>query len=266
MHNVSCVAALAAESCCAFRHCAAACRLRSWRSGGRRAPCAQYYELTRAQGSRGTEDQLLELQEKAEATPHHDRRAHVAGALHRQMEPLVQAMRAALEGLGDARAAERQAEAYYLEASGMTQAAKDRVAEGARLAKARAKVPGEGAARVPGAPGPGSVSPGSPEHRAGMGTWAEALFGALRSGPVVRPSTIQDEEAHNGLFWRGETAVPGQIVAFYPGVVYRPKWHSFIPGYPLISHGNPYLILRPDHSIVDGKVWGFGEGRPIPYR
>jgi len=230
----------------------------------------RYFERTRELGARAGLEELEAIQALAEATPHPERRLEVARALHAQVTPLLEDLRGSLAELGDPRDAERRAEEYYFEASGGARRAEERAGEVSAAAARRDKRPGDRAPRVPGAPGAGdragaaaAAPAGSPPVSAEA--WAAALRARRGGGPCVRPSGIEHEEARNGLFWGGEPAVPGQVVAFYPGVVYRPRWHRMMPGYPLISQGNPYLILRPDHSIVDGKVWGFGDGREIPY-
>jgi hypothetical protein len=61
----------------------------------------------------------------------------------------------------------------------------------------------------------------------------------------------------DGLFVRGEVN-PGEIVAFYPGLVYDLENVRHIPGYPKVSDGNEYLIARYDGSVVDANPWGSG--------
>ncbi|CAM6115205.1 unnamed protein product [Calypogeia fissa] len=72
-----------------------------------------------------------------------------------------------------------------------------------------------------------------------------------------KPSRIQHEEAGEGLFLRGR-AEPGAVISMYPGVIYTPSQYRFMPGYPRVDRGNPYLISRYDGLIVDAKPWGKG--------
>ena len=53
---------------------------------------------------------------------------------------------------------------------------------------------------------------------------------------------------------------PGEIVAWYPGLVYDLELVRHIPGYPKVSERNPYLVARYDGSVVDAKPWGAGGG------
>lgn len=99
-------------------------------------------------------------------------------------------------------------------------------------------------------------------------SWGQTFLARVGAAAIVSPSSIPHAEARNGLFWSPHghrPCVPGELITFYPGAVYRPATHRYLPGYPLVSHGNPYLILRSDHCLVDGRVWGFGEGRALPY-
>ncbi|KAL3698291.1 hypothetical protein R1sor_012367 [Riccia sorocarpa] len=73
----------------------------------------------------------------------------------------------------------------------------------------------------------------------------------------TRKSEINHVEAGEGLFLRGK-AEPGTVVSFYPGVIYTPSQYRYMPGYPRVDRGNPYLISRYDGLILDGKSWGRG--------
>jgi len=59
-----------------------------------------------------------------------------------------------------------------------------------------------------------------------------------------------------GLFLHGR-ALPGAVVAMYPGVVYPKTDHRYIPGYPNLG-GNEYLMARFDGCVLDAKPWGGG--------
>ncbi|KAL2645335.1 hypothetical protein R1flu_012922 [Riccia fluitans] len=74
---------------------------------------------------------------------------------------------------------------------------------------------------------------------------------------LTKRSDINHVEAGEGLFLRGR-AEPGVVVAFYPGVIYAPSQYRYLPGYPRVDRGNPYLISRFDGLILDGKSWGRG--------
>lgn len=73
----------------------------------------------------------------------------------------------------------------------------------------------------------------------------------------IRPSEIPHEEAGQGLFLDGE-ADAGSIIGFYPGLIYSPAYHRFIPGYPTADASNAYLITRYDRIMIDGQTWGRG--------
>ncbi|KAE8022991.1 hypothetical protein FH972_008748 [Carpinus fangiana] len=73
----------------------------------------------------------------------------------------------------------------------------------------------------------------------------------------IKPSQIQHQEAGQGLFLDGEADV-GEVVAFYPGVIYSPAYYRYIPGYPRVDAQNPYLITRYDGSVINAQTWGFG--------
>ena len=79
----------------------------------------------------------------------------------------------------------------------------------------------------------------------------------IRSAPRVAPSGAGS--SGDGLFVRGAVN-PGEIVAWYPGLVYDLELVRHIPGYPKVSERNPYLVARYDGSVVDAKPWGAGGG------
>jgi hypothetical protein len=74
----------------------------------------------------------------------------------------------------------------------------------------------------------------------------------------VAPSGV-GPSAGDGLFVRGEVN-PGEIVAWYPGLVYALENVRHIPGFPKVAKSNSYLIARYDGSVVDAKPWGVGGG------
>lgn len=74
--------------------------------------------------------------------------------------------------------------------------------------------------------------------------------------PRVAPSGAGPNSG-DGLFVRGEVN-PGEIVAWYPGLVYDLENVRHIPGYPKVAERNPYLAARYDGSVVDAKPWGAG--------
>ena len=74
----------------------------------------------------------------------------------------------------------------------------------------------------------------------------------------VAPSTAGPTSG-DGLFVRGEVN-PGEIVAFYPGLVYDIENMRHIPGYPKVAEDNEYLIARYDGIVIDAKPWGTGGG------
>ncbi|XP_015952668.1 uncharacterized protein LOC107477200 isoform X1 [Arachis duranensis] len=71
----------------------------------------------------------------------------------------------------------------------------------------------------------------------------------------VKPSQISHKDAGQGLFLDGAVDV-GAVVAFYPGVVYSPAYHQYIPGY--LDEQNPYLVTRHDGNVIDAQPWGSG--------
>lgn len=73
----------------------------------------------------------------------------------------------------------------------------------------------------------------------------------------IKPSQIPHEEAGQGLFVDGEAGV-GSLIAIYPGVVYHPAYYRYIPGYPRVDAGNPYLITRYDGTVINAQPWGYG--------
>ncbi|XP_047313342.1 uncharacterized protein LOC124916641 [Impatiens glandulifera] len=69
---------------------------------------------------------------------------------------------------------------------------------------------------------------------------------------AIKPSGIPHKEAGLGLFLDGEAEV-GDVIAFYPGIVYSPVYYGYIP-----TANNSYLITRYDKSVINGQPWGFG--------
>jgi hypothetical protein len=85
---------------------------------------------------------------------------------------------------------------------------------------------------------------------------SEGVLRRLGFAPRVAPSGA-GPDAGDGLFVRGEVN-PGEIVAWYPGLVYDLENVRHIPGYPKVAERNPYLAARYDGSVVDAKPWGSG--------
>jgi hypothetical protein len=85
---------------------------------------------------------------------------------------------------------------------------------------------------------------------------SEGVLRRLGFAPRVAPSGA-GPDAGDGLFVRGEVN-PGEIVAWYPGLVYDLESVRHIPGYPKVAERNPYLAARYDGSVVDAKPWGSG--------
>ncbi|XP_004507402.1 uncharacterized protein [Cicer arietinum] len=71
----------------------------------------------------------------------------------------------------------------------------------------------------------------------------------------VKPSQISHKEAGQGLFLDGVVDV-GAVLALYPGVIYSPAYHHYIPGY--LDDQNPYLITRHDGTVIVAQPWGRG--------
>lgn len=74
----------------------------------------------------------------------------------------------------------------------------------------------------------------------------------------LRTSKIGHEEAGQGLHLSGKAGI-GDVVSFYPGVIYSPFNYCSIPGYPRVDAGNPYLISRYDGIVIDAQPWGTGD-------
>ena len=85
---------------------------------------------------------------------------------------------------------------------------------------------------------------------------SEGVLRRLGFAPRVAPSGAGPNSG-DGLFVRGEVN-PGEIVAWYPGLVYDLENVRHIPGYPKVAERNPYLAARYDGSVVDAKPWGAG--------
>ena len=87
---------------------------------------------------------------------------------------------------------------------------------------------------------------------------SDCVVDRLGFAPRVAPSGA-GASSGDGLFVRGAVN-PGEIVAWYPGLVYDLELVRHIPGYPKVSERNPYLVARYDGSVVDAKPWGAGGG------
>ena len=85
---------------------------------------------------------------------------------------------------------------------------------------------------------------------------SDCVLDRLGFAPRVAPSGAGGSSG-DGLFVRGAVN-PGEIVAWYPGVVYDLEHVRHIPGYPKVAERNPYLVARYDGSVVDAKPWGAG--------
>ncbi|KAH9323526.1 hypothetical protein KI387_018165, partial [Taxus chinensis] len=73
----------------------------------------------------------------------------------------------------------------------------------------------------------------------------------------LKPSQVCHEEGGQGLYLSGKARM-GAVVSFYPGVIYSPSTYRYIPGYPRVDAGNPYLISRYDGIVIDAQPWGCG--------
>lgn len=79
----------------------------------------------------------------------------------------------------------------------------------------------------------------------------------------IKPSLIPHKDAGQGCFIEGEADV-GVVLAFYPGVIYSPAFHRYIPGYPDVDAHNSYLITRYDGTVINAQPWGRGgESRQV---
>ncbi|XP_057838656.2 uncharacterized protein LOC131048634 isoform X1 [Cryptomeria japonica] len=73
----------------------------------------------------------------------------------------------------------------------------------------------------------------------------------------LKPSQVCHEKGGQGLYLSGKAGI-GAVVSFYPGVIYSPSNYRYIPGYPRVDAGNPYLISRYDGIVIDAQPWGTG--------
>ncbi|AED91276.1 putative SET domain-containing protein [Arabidopsis thaliana] len=73
----------------------------------------------------------------------------------------------------------------------------------------------------------------------------------------IKPSLIPHKDAGQGCFIEGEADV-GAVLAFYPGVIYSPAFHRYIPGYPNVDAQNSYLITGYDGTVINAQPWGRG--------
>lgn len=79
----------------------------------------------------------------------------------------------------------------------------------------------------------------------------------------IKPSLIPHKDAGQGCFIEGEADV-GAVLAFYPGVIYSPAFHRYIPGYPNVDAQSSYLITRYDGTVINAQPWGRGgESRDV---
>ncbi|KAF8115663.1 hypothetical protein N665_0025s0123 [Sinapis alba] len=79
----------------------------------------------------------------------------------------------------------------------------------------------------------------------------------------IKPSLIPHKDAGQGCFIEGEADV-GAVLAFYPGVIYSPAFHRYIPIYPDADAQNSYLITRYDGMVINAQPWGRGgESRQV---
>ena len=97
---------------------------------------------------------------------------------------------------------------------------------------------------------------GASTSRASPSALSKGVLDRLGFAPRVAPSGAGPSSG-DGLFVRGQVN-PGEIVAWYPGVVYDLEHVRHIPGYPKVAERNPYLVARYDGSVVDAKPWGAG--------
>ncbi|CAH2073553.1 unnamed protein product [Thlaspi arvense] len=79
----------------------------------------------------------------------------------------------------------------------------------------------------------------------------------------IKSSLIPHKDAGQGCFIDGEADV-GAVLAFYPGVIYYPPFHRYIPGYPNVDAQNSYLITKYDGTVINAQPWGRGgESREV---
>ena len=65
----------------------------------------------------------------------------------------------------------------------------------------------------------------------------------------IRKSDVNHPDAGYGVHLKG-VAMPGTVIAFYPGVVY------FVDDIPVeVVKDNDYMFSRYDSVIVDGRQW-----------
>jgi hypothetical protein len=68
----------------------------------------------------------------------------------------------------------------------------------------------------------------------------------------VRPSSIPS--AGRGVF-AARSAVPGQVVALMPGLVYPKQHHRDIPGYPSFGNESMLMMSRHDGHVIDSRAF-----------
>lgn len=99
-------------------------------------------------------------------------------------------------------------------------------------------------------------APLSPEDRARVdGEYARAIDAAQRRAfgfaVSVAPSAAPGSDG-KGVFISGE-ALPGSVVAIFPGVTYTPPQLHLLPNGQAHFEGNRHLMLRHDGCIIDGS-------------
>ena len=110
---------------------------------------------------------------------------------------------------------------------------------------------------------------GGQHSRSGGSTARGAQFNSSATHGSDQPasrSAAHHNDLHGpglGLYING-AALPGTVVSFFPGVIYRPPHHRFLPDFPLVDRNNSYLTSRFDATVVDSKPWGQGgRGREV---
>lgn len=98
---------------------------------------------------------------------------------------------------------------------------------------------------------PKSASVVSDELESSLDSIKRELSFVLRK----KPSSIDHPDAGLGCFLDG-SAKRGQVVGFYPGVVYLIGDVRHMKGYPNIDNENANLLARYDRAIIDAKDGG----------
>ncbi|KAE8672724.1 Serine carboxypeptidase-like 35 [Hibiscus syriacus] len=88
-----------------------------------------------------------------------------------------------------------------------------------------------------------------------------AMDGIILPGsavPETRPVKRAELSEVEGLYLNGEANV-GAVIALYPGVIYSPAYHQYVPGYTTrLGAQNRYLITRFDRTVIDAQPWDMG--------